>query len=327
MVTYSSHPKTLDEVQAALQKHLGDPGRKKPSYTIDRPSPNANRLCLVSHAMNDLRYEVRPDLLQIVAKSWRLHLYLDPFLVSSEFAKDKFCLFIETHPDADHRHFSSVLRELTTTKHPAFYSRVLRAFRRLENNLPATLIDEATAAPTDYLVAVEALSSAPETTELIAEDPFVAAKFRGLKRKQQMLEASGGALTSEQVAEILGISRQAVDKRRAADQLLALTQGGEGTAIPASSSKTVRPSRGSKRFSRHSKISIRGCRWCSSAVRTSGWKERLLSKYSREDGRAMSRLRPADTASKEPYDGSARGSPASSSGTHVADTANFYGEE
>ncbi|HLH36237.1 MAG TPA: hypothetical protein VKX41_16310 [Alloacidobacterium sp.] len=233
MVTYSSHPKTLDEVQAALQKHLGDPGRKKPSYTIDRPSPNANRLCLVSHAMNDLRYEVRPDLLQIVAKSWRLHLYLDPFLVSSEFAKDKFCLFIETHPDADHRHFSSVLRELTTTKHPAFYSRVLRAFRRLENNLPATLIDEATAAPTDYLVAVEALSSAPETTELIAEDPFVAAKFRGLKRKQQMLEASGGALTSEQVAEILGISRQAVDKRRAADQLLALTQGRRGYSYPS----------------------------------------------------------------------------------------------
>ena len=233
MVTFSEHPKTLDDIQAAIKKHLGDPGRKKPSYTIDRPSRTSNRLCFVSYATNDIRYEVEPDLLQIVAKSWRLHLNLEPFLVKTEFAKDKFCLWIESNPEATHRYFSSALRELTTTKHPAFYSRILRAFRQLENDLPSTLIDEATAAPTDYLVAVEALSSAPETTQLIAEDPFIAAKFRGLKRKQQMLEAAGGALSSERVAEVLGISRQAVDKRRASNQLLALTQGKRGYSYPS----------------------------------------------------------------------------------------------
>ncbi len=233
MVTFSEYPKTLDEIQATIQKHLGEPGRKRSSYTIDRPSSTSNRLCFVSYATNNLRYEVRSDLLQIVAKSWRLHLNLEPFLVSTEFAKDKFCLWIESHPETTHRYFNAVLRELATTKHPAFYSRVLRAFRRLESDLSATLIDEATAAPTDYLVAVEALSSAPETAQLIAEDPFVAAKFRGLKRKQQMLEAAGGALTSEQVAEILGISRQAVDKRRASNQLLALTQGKRGYSYPS----------------------------------------------------------------------------------------------
>jgi len=233
MVTYSESPKTLEEIQASIQKHLGDPGRKNPSYTIGRPSKTSNRLCFVSFATGDLRYEVEPDLLQIVAKSWRLNLNLKSFLVKTEYAKDRFCLFIETHPDADHRHFSSVLRELTSTKHPTFYSRVLRAFRRLEEDLPAIRIDEATAAPTDYLVAVEALSSAPETTQLIAEDPLIAARFRGLKRKQQMLEAAGGALTSEQVAEVLGISRQAVDKRRASNQLLALTQGKRGYSYPS----------------------------------------------------------------------------------------------
>ena len=233
MVTYSSHPKTLDEIQATIQKHLGGPGGKKPNYTIDRKSRSANRLCFVSHVTNDLRYEVRPDLFQIVAKSWRLDLNLELFVVTTEFAKDKFCLWIESDPEPTHRYFHSVLRELTTTKHPAFYSRVLRAFRRLENDLPSTLIDEATAAPTDYLVAIEALISAPETAELVADDPFIAAKFRGLKRKQQMLEAAGGALTSEQVAEILGISRQAVDKRRAANQLLALTQGRRGYSYPS----------------------------------------------------------------------------------------------
>jgi hypothetical protein len=233
MVTYSESPKTLEEIQATIQKHLGNPGGKKPSYTIDRPSKGSNRLCFVSHATGDLRYVIEPDLLQIVAKSWRLHLNLEPFTVKTDFAKDKFCLWIESQPEMSHRYFSTVLRDLTSTKHPAFYSRVLRAFRRLENDLPSALIDEATAAPTDYLVAVEALSSSPETTQLIAEDPFIAAKFRGLKRKQQMLEAAGGALTSEQVSEILGISRQAVDKRRASNQLLALTQGKRGYSYPS----------------------------------------------------------------------------------------------
>lgn len=233
MVTFSEHPKTLDEIQASIRKHLGDPGAKKPSYSFDRPSKTSNRLCFVSHATSDVRYEIEPDLLQIVAKSWRLHLNLESFFVRTEFAKDKFCLWIESHPDADHRHFTTVLRELTTTKHPAFYSRVLRAFRRLENDLPSTLIDDATAAPSDYLVAVEALTSALETTQLNVEDPFIAAKLRGLKRKQQMLETAGGALTSEQAAEVLGISRQAVDKRRAAAQLLALTQGRRGYSYPS----------------------------------------------------------------------------------------------
>lgn len=233
MVTFSENPKTLDEIQATIQKHLGDPGRKKPSYTIDRPSKTSNRLCFVSSARNDVRYEVEPDLLRIVAKSWRLLLNLESFFVKTEFAKDKFCLWIESQPETSHRYFSSVLRDVTTTEHPAFYSRVLRAFRQLENDLPSTLIDEATAAPTDYLVAVEALSSAPGTAHLIAEDAFIAAKFRGLKRKQQMLEAAGGTLTSEQVAKVLGISRQAVDKRRASNQLLALTQGKRGYSYPS----------------------------------------------------------------------------------------------
>ena len=48
-----------------------------------------------------------------------------------------------------------------------------------------------------------------------------------------MLEISGGTLSSEQVAEVLGISRQAVDKRRSSHQLLALTQGRRGYSYPS----------------------------------------------------------------------------------------------
>lgn len=103
----------------------------------------------------------------------------------------------------------------------------------LEDDLTTALIEAATAAPTDQLVMLEALSSAPWVKELAANDPILEAKLRGLEVRQEMLKKSGGALTSEKVAEVLKISRQAVDKRRAANQLLALTQGRRGYSYPS----------------------------------------------------------------------------------------------
>jgi hypothetical protein len=47
-----------------------------------------------------------------------------------------------------------------------------------------------------------------------------------------MLKTSGGVISSGKVAELLNVSRQAVDKRRAANQLLALTQGRRGYSYP-----------------------------------------------------------------------------------------------
>jgi hypothetical protein len=234
MIVYSEHPDTLDQIQLSLLNKLGDPAKaKKPSYFLNRPTSSSNRLCFVSYASSAIRCEVRQQLVQIIAKTWRLNLNLEKFLLTTEFGDDKFCLWIESSPESTHRYFNFALRELASTKHPAFYSRILRAFRRLEDDLPASLIDEATAAPTDYLVALEALTSSLETSQLVAEDPFIAAKFRGLKRKKQMIETAGGALTSEEVAKVLGISRQGVDKRRGLNQLLALTQGRRGYSYPS----------------------------------------------------------------------------------------------
>jgi hypothetical protein len=48
-----------------------------------------------------------------------------------------------------------------------------------------------------------------------------------------MLKKAEGVLSSGKVAELLKLSRQAVDKRRAADQLLALTQGRRGYSYPS----------------------------------------------------------------------------------------------
>jgi len=127
----------------------------------------------------------------------------------------------------------AILKQFRNTKHPAFCTRILRAVKDLETDLTSALIDEATAAPTDNLVMLEALSSAPWVSELAAQDPIVASKLRGFELRQEMLKKAEGVLSSGKVAELLKLSRQAVDKRRAANQLLALTQGRRGYSYPS----------------------------------------------------------------------------------------------
>jgi len=234
MVTFNESPQTLDQVQVTLERKLGDALKsKKPLFSIDRPARRSNSLRLVSHGSVDFVCEVAHTMLLIQAKSWKLNLNLEKFFLKTEFTKDHFSIWIQSNPEATHRYFDLALRQLSETRHPAFYSRIVRAFLRLEGELSSSLIDEVTAAPTDFLAALEALTSSPEAAQLVAEDPFLAAKLRGIKRKKEMLEAAGGALTSEQVAEVLGISRQAVDKRRASQQLIALTQGKRGYSYPS----------------------------------------------------------------------------------------------
>jgi hypothetical protein len=233
MPTTSEHPETLDQVQDAIQKWIGRHGVREAPLQFSRDPENPALLCVVHHRRSELRLEATPRWLSIKRKKSRLDLNLDRFLLSTTLEGEKLCLNFAADPYPEHRFLTWALQQIAETKHPAFQSRILRAFIQLEENLPSSIIEQATGAPTDFLVALEALSAAPETSQLIESDPLLAAKLRGLKRKRQMLEATGGSLTSEQVAEILGISRQAVDKRRSSNQLLALTQGRRGNSYPA----------------------------------------------------------------------------------------------
>ena len=155
------------------------------------------------------------------------------FLIRTAYEGENLCVNIHADPEPERYSLITTLREFTKTKHPAFYARILRAVMSLEGDLTIAAIDEATAAPTDHLVMLEAVSSAPWVSELAAEDPLIVARLRGLNLRRQMLKTAGGGLTSEKVSEALNISRQAVDKRRASNQLLALTQGRRGYSYPA----------------------------------------------------------------------------------------------
>jgi hypothetical protein len=69
-------------------------------------------------------------------------------------------------------------------------------------------------------------------TVLCNSDPLAGARLRGIQVKRNLLNDDGQPLNSAAVAEILGISRQAVDKRRKSGKLLAVSLGKRGYFYP-----------------------------------------------------------------------------------------------
>jgi hypothetical protein len=233
MLTYSAQPETVEEVQAAIQKWLGGKDKNRNHWFSFSRIPHKTTLRVwITHSGSDVKVEMNERCLLFQCKNLKLNLNLEKFLVRTAFEDKRICLDIDRDPAPEHHFLIAALRQFSHTRYPAFYTRILRAVRSLEDDLPNTLIDEATAAPTDHMVMLEALSSAPWAAELAEDDPLLAAKLRGLYRRQEMLRAAGGALSSQQVAEVLSLSRQAVDKRRSSNQLLALTQGRRGYSYP-----------------------------------------------------------------------------------------------
>lgn len=115
----------------------------------------------------------------------------------------------------------------------AFLARGMNALARLADLLDERRLSDATGALSDFQVLLLALED-PGVLELLRrDDPLAGARLRGLRAKTELIEAEGGALAVEQVAELLRISRQAVDKRRRAGKLLGVQAGRRGYAYPA----------------------------------------------------------------------------------------------
>ncbi len=98
--------------------------------------------------------------------------------------------------------------------------------------LSETSAVNATAAPTDLAVLVRALSSGELLDDLKRAEPLAPAFIRGIEAKRRLIEENGGALTAEQVAQNLGVTRQAVEKRRRGGKLIAVATGRHGYRYP-----------------------------------------------------------------------------------------------
>lgn len=115
----------------------------------------------------------------------------------------------------------------------AFLARALNALARLTPELGERALGQAAGAPSDYAVLLYSLEDPAAVGVLQAEDPLIEARLRGLTMRERLVQAEGGVLRVEQVAKHLGLTRQAVDKRRRSGKLLALDTGRRGYAYPS----------------------------------------------------------------------------------------------
>lgn len=107
-----------------------------------------------------------------------------------------------------------------------FLRRTEALIERLAEQASDETIAAALEAPSDFGGLARMLSDmAPFGIAAETVDPMAEAIARGAVAKQELLADAGGAWSSTEVARHLGISRQAVDKRRRKRQLLAVLAG------------------------------------------------------------------------------------------------------
>jgi DNA-directed RNA polymerase specialized sigma24 family protein len=114
-----------------------------------------------------------------------------------------------------------------------FITRALNAVAILSELSPEGSIEAASSATSDCGVLARALVDPEAVTSIAESDPLAAAKLRGVEARENLLRAEGGTLSGDDVSKLIGISRQAVDKRRRAGRLIALTRGRRGYFYPA----------------------------------------------------------------------------------------------
>jgi hypothetical protein len=114
-----------------------------------------------------------------------------------------------------------------------FLERGIRGLVSLTLNMESNAVEAAVAETDDLEVLIKGLESKAGLRLARRIDPLAAARIRGLQMKRELLQRAGGTLQPREVAELLGMSRQAVGKRRRAGKLVAVQTGRRGYEYPA----------------------------------------------------------------------------------------------
>lgn len=114
----------------------------------------------------------------------------------------------------------------------ALLARVLDAAVRMSAALDPAAGARVLANASGRDVLLDLLEAAPPHSAEPPEDPVADARVRGLRKREEILQAEGGTWRAEEVGEHLRISRQAVERRRRHGQLLGLPIGGKSYAYP-----------------------------------------------------------------------------------------------
>ena len=113
-----------------------------------------------------------------------------------------------------------------------FLERAFDAVIEITKALPLKVLEESAAAGNNFLVLLKALQSPEVLPELGHYEPLASPYLKGLQAQQDLLAQAGGLMSSEEVANLLSLTRQAIDKRRKAGRLIAVPQGQRGFGYP-----------------------------------------------------------------------------------------------
>ena len=110
----------------------------------------------------------------------------------------------------------------------AFQRRSMDALSRISTQASIESLTDALAATTDVGTLARVLGDADVLgTAVAALEPLAPLIARNAEHRLDLLGEIGGTLSAEEVGNLLGITRQAVDKRRRANGLLAFRRSGD----------------------------------------------------------------------------------------------------
>lgn len=109
----------------------------------------------------------------------------------------------------------------------AFQRRSIDAVNRIAAQASTKSLANALVAPTDVGALARILSDGEAIGAAVsALDPLAPLIARNAEHRLELLDRCGATLTAEQAGQLIGITRQAIDKRRRSGTLIALRQAG-----------------------------------------------------------------------------------------------------
>lgn len=108
-----------------------------------------------------------------------------------------------------------------------FLRRTEHVLRRIVETTDEAVLAAALTAPTDVGTLSQVLGDLGVIGPAGQMEPLAPLVAHNAQHREGLLEQAGGIFSAAEVAQLLGISRQAVDKRRAKGALLALKQGSD----------------------------------------------------------------------------------------------------
>jgi len=127
-----------------------------------------------------------------------------------------------------HSTIDAVVRALQATTRPtqaALAARLFNAYARVVDDVDDRALGDAAGAASDYEVLLRLLENPEVARALRTQNPLLPARLRWLRDRERLLEAEGGAVPATEVASLLHMTRQGVDKRRKEGRLLGLSVG------------------------------------------------------------------------------------------------------